>query len=153
MYRYLLDFVTLRCADMLPVHQHSCIRQYQCYVHRCVLDPDALVRTASKYEVVLRVCVGGTLWVQPSFWNESVGIGKDFGIVQGVVERGNNHATDRDSVIVGDRESFGGFVRHLRGENLNEMWNKDQTQLVSHTIVTGGFTLIDSLTNAFKYGI
>jgi hypothetical protein len=93
---------------MFPLCQFACQGEYDGNIHDRILEPNALVRTATEDEVVLRILVCGGFWVKPTFREESIRIGEDFGVMQCVVEGWYDHAARRDSVIIRDRERLGG---------------------------------------------
>lgn len=84
--KVLLDFFTLRCDLMFPIHQHASIRKHKCNLHRRILNTNTLMRTTSEHEVAFWVGISGAIRLEPAFGDKLVRIGEDLGIVQGVVK-------------------------------------------------------------------
>jgi hypothetical protein len=75
------------------------------------------------------------MWVLVHIW-----------IVQGWIERRNDHAVCRDGVVRGDREGLGRLVWNLSVK----IRNGSHQEPVEYTIVTGGFKRMLSLMTARK---
>jgi len=82
-------------------------------VHHCVLDTDALVGTTPEDEVVSGVRMSSAVRIQPAGRVEFLGVAVDLGILERVVEGGDDHAVGGNGVIIGDRKSASSFVWNL----------------------------------------
>ena len=76
------------------------------------------MRTRTKDEVVLRCGIRLALGVQPTLGLEYMWVLVDVGVMEGWVNRGDDHAVVRYCILVVDREGFGGFVRYLTVKGL-----------------------------------
>lgn len=88
-----LDLGAFRGYYVFPVHEHTGIAEDTRHVHVRVLDANALMWSAPKYEVVPRVTTGQAFRVQPPFGKELGWLREDFWVLQRRIKRWNNHAT------------------------------------------------------------
>ena len=111
-----LDFEAILRDIVLPVRQHHRIREHERDVHERVLLADAPVRAVAEPNPVLRVLVRAALGVEPALGLERLGLGVYVGVVQRVVEGGNEERAGRYGVVLADLEWLDGLVGDLGGE-------------------------------------
>lgn len=105
---------------MLEVHHDGGSSEDQCDVHSRILNSDASVGAAAEQNVVLRVLVGRSFGIEPTFGNEIVGLREDFGVMHGVEEGGDDHAVGGNGIIVRNGEGPECLVRYLRTTTYEE---------------------------------
>lgn len=108
-----LYFITLLRNVMLEVERHASNGEHESDVHRGVLDTDTAMWASTPNHVVLWVGIGAAIGVEPAIGIQDVRLGEHLRIVERVVERRDEHASIWNNVVIGDRESLGGFVGNL----------------------------------------
>lgn len=131
---------------MFEVHQDGSSCEHKCNIHVGVFDTDAAMGSASEQDIVLRVHVSRTFRVKPAFRVECVWFRVDGWVMQGVEERRDNHAADGYCIIIRDGERLGGSVGYLK--HYEDTFDKESQR--RRTMVTGGLSLILSLTTAWR---
>lgn len=109
-----LNLVAVGCANVFPVHHARCSAHCARHIHQCVLNANAPMRACAKDEVVLRSGIRLALRVQPTLRFEYMWVLVDVGVVEGRVNRRDDHAVVRYCILVVDREGFGSFIRYLQ---------------------------------------
>jgi len=99
---------------VFPVPHGSRVSDDEGNVHHGVLDADALVGSTSEDKVVSRVGLSSAIWIQPAGGIKFLRVAVDIGILERVVERGNDHAVGGDGIIIGNREGAGSLVGNLQ---------------------------------------
>ena len=108
-----LNLLTQRRNIVHEIHHHSRRSQRKRNIHIRILQPKTPVRARAVHQIVLGVGIGFPIGIQPPLGDKFIRVLVDLGIVQGGVERGDDHAVDRDGVIGRDRVRFGAFVGDL----------------------------------------
>ena len=115
-HRHSLDFEAILRDVVLPIRQHHRVGEHERDVHERVLLADAPVRAVAKPDPVLRVLVRAALGVEPALGLERLGLGVYVGVVQRVVEGGDEERAGWDGVVLANLERLDGLVGNLAGE-------------------------------------